>query len=216
MRTAISVLASLTQSFNPPLRPSRSVGSRSASLEFRRESRKRESVRRRRNDMYPPWGGRNGRSRAVAPDTGAIPTCRMSGIGRRRAPSRVNPQVWISASLATHSSYRNPNSPSRKILNEYSILGSPPNHPKSTGPENIGPERMDFGCFGIGAVGSHAATTFETNEKFQPSGSAENGLRREVGGAKGIRTAGVLWPCQAHASRSNWRWHRAPATISTC
>jgi hypothetical protein len=36
---------------------------------------------------------------------------------------------------------------------------SPPNHPKSTGPENIGRERTDFGSLGIGAVGSLAGTT---------------------------------------------------------
>jgi hypothetical protein len=45
--------------------------------------------------------------------------------------------------------------------------GTPPNHPKSTGPENIGPERTDSGSIGIGAVGSLPATTLENNEKFR-------------------------------------------------
>ena len=63
--------------------------------------------------------------------------------------------------------------------------GTPPNHPKSTGPENIGPERTDFGSIGMGAVGSPAATTLENNEKFRPRERAENGLCREVGGANG-------------------------------
>ena len=42
-------------------------------------------------------------------------------------------------------------------------LSTPPNHPKSTGAENIGPERADFGSVGKGEVGSLAATTLENN-----------------------------------------------------
>ena len=41
----------------------------------------------------------------------------------------------------------------------------PTKHPKSTGSENIGPERADFGSVGMGEVGSLVATTLEFNEK---------------------------------------------------
>ena len=34
----------------------------------------------------------------------------------------------------------------------------PTKHPKSTGPENIGPGRADFGSVGMGEVGSLVAT----------------------------------------------------------
>ena len=54
--------------------------------------------------------------------------------------------------------------------------GTPPNHPKSTGPENTGPERADFGHFGGPAVDSLSATTLENNEKIRPGERAENGF----------------------------------------
>jgi hypothetical protein len=63
--------------------------------------------------------------------------------------------------------------------------GSPPKHPKSTGLENIGSERTDFACIGIGAVGSLLATTLENNEKIRPSQQAETGFAGGVGGGKG-------------------------------
>lgn len=62
--------------------------------------------------------------------------------------------------------------------------GTPPNHPKSTGPESIGTERTDFGIVPRRAVGSPAATTLENNEKIRLPERAENELCREVGGAK--------------------------------
>ena len=68
--------------------------------------------------------------------------------------------------------------------------GIPTKHPKSTGPESIGPERTDFGIVPRRAVGSPAATTLETNEKFRASNPTENELRREVGGGTRIRTGG--------------------------
>jgi hypothetical protein len=70
------------------------------------------------------------------------------------------------------------------------LRGTPPNDPKSTGPENIGPERASFGSIGKGAVGSLPAITLETNEKFRPCEQAENEFCREVGGEDGIRTDG--------------------------
>ena len=63
--------------------------------------------------------------------------------------------------------------------------GTPPNHPKSTGPESIGPERTDFGIVPRRAVGSPAATTLENNEKIRLPERAENELCREVGGGDG-------------------------------
>ena len=72
--------------------------------------------------------------------------------------------------------------------------GTPLKHPKSTGPENIGPERTDFGCIGMGAVGSLPATTLENNEKILPWERAENGLCGEFGGETGIRTLGGVAP----------------------
>ena len=49
----------------------------------------------------------------------------------------------------------------------------------------MGPERTNFGCIGMGAVGSFPATTLENNEKFRRRERAENGLCWEVGGGKG-------------------------------
>ena len=69
--------------------------------------------------------------------------------------------------------------------------GTPPNHPKSTGPENIGPERTDFGCIGIGAVGSLAATTLENNEKFRPTRTS--GERVVSGGWRRDRDSNPGW-----------------------
>ena len=63
--------------------------------------------------------------------------------------------------------------------------GTPPNHPKSTGPENIGLERMDFGSVGMGEVGSLPAITLENNDKFRRQERAGRGLFRKVGGGKG-------------------------------
>lgn len=119
--------------------------------------------------------------------TERAPTRRMDGIARRTVPSRVNPQVWISASLATHSSYRNPNCPSRKMFNNYSVLRLPAKSPKVNrfreyGP---GPERKYFGCIGMGVVGRPAATTLQNNGNFQPCDEAENGFCVEFGGATG-------------------------------
>ena len=52
------------------------------------------------------------------------------------------------------------------MSNENSALKLFTKHPKSTGLENSGPERTDFGHFGGPAVNSPAATTLENNEKF--------------------------------------------------
>src|SRR4051812_18661862 len=74
---------------------------------------------------------------------------------------------------------------SEKSQMKTSVRGTPPNHPESTGPENIGPERAHFGSIDAGAVGSLPATTLENNEKFRPNERAENGFAGGVGGATG-------------------------------
>ena len=74
---------------------------------------------------------------------------------------------------------------SEKLSTKTAMLGSPPNHPKSTGPENIGPERANFGRIGAGAVGSLAGITLKNNEKFRLHCATENGLCWEVGGGTG-------------------------------
>jgi hypothetical protein len=79
------------------------------------------------------------------------------------------------------------------MLNEYNIVATPPNRPKSTGPENIGPERTNFVIIGIGAVESAPGTTLENNEKFAPREHAENELYREVGGGTGTEVEQSLY-----------------------
>ena len=64
----------------------------------------------------------------------------------------------------------------------------PTKHPKSTGSENIGPGRADFGSVGMGEVGSLVATTLEFNEKIRPCEQAESELGREVGNGNWGRT----------------------------
>ena len=74
------------------------------------------------------------------------------------------------------------------------LRGTPLNHPKSTGPENIGPERTEFGGIGMVEVGSPAATTLENNEKFRPNDQAENGFAGGVGGGTGTGIQHSLIP----------------------
>ena len=61
----------------------------------------------------------------------------------------------------------------------------PTKHRKSTGPENSGPERPDFGGVGMGEVGSPPAITLENNGKFRLYERPENELYRGVGGGDG-------------------------------
>jgi hypothetical protein len=85
----------------------------------------------------------------------------------------------------------------REILNENSPLRLPPNHSRSTGPENIGPERAGFGGLGIGAVGSPAATTLEINEKSRPNERRRTGCIGRLAEERELGSKTLCLPRQA-------------------
>jgi hypothetical protein len=92
---------------------------------------------------------------------------------------------WISDSFATQRNRRNPKSSPKKLLNENNYVGHPTKSPKVNRSGEYRPGESEFRAHGIGAVGSPTATTLENNGKFRLPYRAENGLCREVGGARG-------------------------------